>query len=1061
MLASVATIATLGAQAAPSDPRLMRFPSIHGDTVVFTYAGDLWSSSLKGGLARRLTSSAGSELRAKISPDGKWIAFTGQYEGNSDVYVMPIEGGEPKRLTFDPEADIVANWTPDGKIAYVSSAGSFTNRQQCLWLVKPTGGLPIKTAITEAAEVSYFPDGKTIAYNRMNSYAFNWRRYRGGSQGRISIYNFPENKYSELPAVRDQNYFPMVAKNAIYYISDKKLGTLNLYKYDLGSKKETQLTKFSDEDIKFPSTDGEKIVYERDGFLYTYDLADGAITRLAPKIVAENLFARPYLRSLGDAISSVSISPSGTRVAVEARGELFSVPVKNGDTKNLTETSGARERFPDWSPDGKQVAFVSDKTGNFEVYMKPATGGDAVQLTSQGNLSPDAIEWSPDGKSIMVTDSKSELWVVDVAAKTQKLLLKAKYGFVSPSWSPDSKWIAVSNAGSNQFGAVSVIEVATGKLTPVQDGRYSDGAVGWDQNGKYLYFASTRSFNPSFGAYEFSLKVEDADRIYVLPLQATTPNPLVEPNDQEPVEGAKPEAPKSGGPVEVKIDFEGIGNRAIVLPMPPASYPFVVGANNGVFFMGQGNLVKFDLGSRESSTVFAGLRGSLSINAARTKAAYYGGGMLGVVDLRPGSQWGQGRVDVGQVEAIIDPRAEWNQIFWEAWRYTRDRFYDPGFRGHDWKAIGDHYAAFLPNVNHRSDLNYVLGLMIGELGTGHSYVQGGDFGPGVRAIPVGNLGADYEVASGKIRFKRIYRGENFEEDRRGPLGAPGVDVKEGEYLLEIDGHPVTGNTHPDSLLQNKVNRYVTIKVNAVPSLTGARELRVRPIASESNLRYISWVEDNRKLVEKLSGGRIGYMHVPNTQLQGAIEIIRGFYSQTDKDAMIVDERWNGGGYIQPWFVDTLARKSRAAIQARNAGADGFDAVAIEGPKVMLINGYAGSGGDFFPWMFRQSKLGPLIGNRTWGGLVGITGYAPLVDGGGITAPEFAIYDRETGDIIAENTGVDPDIEVDLRPDLVAKGEDPQLQKAIDVLLEKLKNMPAKKERKAIPTVGKKGQVGDK
>lgn len=1053
----------LTAQDAPTDPRLMRFPSINGDTVVFSYSGDLWSAKLGGGLARRLTTSAGNETRAKISPDGKWVAFTGQYEGNSDVYVIPIEGGEPKRLTFEAEVDNVINWTPDGKIAYTSTAGSFSNRQARLWYVRPEGGLPIRTPIVEAAEASFLPDGQTMVYTRFNSYNFNWRRYRGGSQGRISIYHFPTNKYSELPAGRDQNYFPMVAKNAVYYISDKKLGTLNLYRYDLSSKKETQLTQYKDADIRYPSTDGEKIVFERDGYLYAYDLTTNQAQRLAPKIAGENLSARPYLRELGDGITSLSISPTGVRVAVEARGEIFSVPAKQGDTRNLTETSGARERFVSWAPDGKNLAYVSDATGEFEVYTKPAGGGDAVKITSQGNLAPLGIDYSPDSKKILVVSAKNELWLVDVAAKTQKLLLKAQYGMGSAEFSPDSKWIALVNAGKNGFGALTVINVESGEVKQVNDGRYSDGNVTWDLNGKYLYFTSTRSFNPSFGQYEFSLKVENGDRVYVLPLAKDTANPLTVPNDEEPVEAPpRPAGPPAGGPPpaapskDVKIDFEGLSDRAIPLPMGPSQYNFVVGANNGVFYYSRGTLAKFDLGTRES-TPYGNIAGNLSFNANRTKLAYYIGGTLGVVDVRPGIALGAGRVEVGDVEAVINPRDEWKQMYWESWRFVRDHFYDPALLGLNWREIGNRYEKYLAYANHRSDLSYILGLMVGELGTGHSYVQGGDMGPGPRPIPVGALGADYEAERGFVKFKRIMKGENFDETHRGPLGEPGVEVKEGEYLLEIDGKTVTDKVHPNSLLQNKVGRYVTLTVNSSPSTVGARKVRVRPIANEAGLRYTTFVEDNRKAVEKASGGRIGYMHIPNTAFEGAVEMIRGYYSQTDKDAVIVDERWNGGGYIQPWFVDTLARKSRAGIQVRNS-ADNFDAVAIEGPKVMLINGYAGSGGDFFPWMFRQSKLGPLVGTRTWGGLVGISGGAPLVDGGSVTAPEFSIYDRETGEIIAENTGIDPDVEVDARPDLWAVGRDPQLEKAIEILLDQLKKMPPRKPRTDIPKVREPGRV---
>ncbi|AIE85051.1 S41 family peptidase [Fimbriimonas ginsengisoli] len=1066
ILLSAAMLTITGQQQATVDPRLMRFPSIHGDTVVFTYAGDLWVAKTEGGLARRLTSSPGLETRARISPDGQWVAFTGQYEGNSDVFAIPIEGGEPKRLTYEPETDNVVGWTPDGKIAYVSAAGSFTNRQQRLWYVDPRGGLPIRTPIIEAAEASFFPGGDQIAYNRTNSYNFNWRRYRGGTQGRISIYNFRTNLYSELAQGREQSYFPMVAKNAVYFISDRNQGTLNLYKYELGSKKTTQLTNYTDEDIKFPSTDGQSIVFERDGYLFTYDLDNGAIKKLTPKIASENLSARPYLRSLGNQISSFSISPTGTRVAVEARGELFSVP-KQGDTRNITNTSGARERHPNWSPDGHTIAYISDATGNYEVYTQPQLGGTATQLTTNSGLSMNGLTYSPDSKKLLITTEANELWMVDIATKKLTKLLKAEYGFGGAEFSPDSRYVALINSGPNLMGVVTIIDTTDGSVHKVNEGHYSDTGVTWDLSGKYLYFTSARSFNPTYGQYEFSLKVQDAERVYVLPLTKDLGNPLTVPNEEEPEQIApaatRPAPPSATAPSApgVRIDWDGISDRALPLPMGPGNYGAMIGAGNGVFYATGGTLFRFDLQSRDSTPIMAGFLGAFDMNPTRTKMAYAGlGGVLGIVDVRPGLTPGAGRVDTSGIQAVINPRDEWKQIFWEAWRFTRDNYYDPNYRGLNWRSVGEHYAQYLPFVNHRSDLSYVLGLMIGELGTGHSYVQGGDMGPGPTPIPVGNLGVDYETFNGKVRFKKIYRGENFEESRRGPLGEPGVNVNEGDYLLAIDGKPLDATIHPDSLLLDKIGKYVTLTVNSTPNVEGARKIRVRPIASEANLRYISWAEENRRYVDKMSGGRIGYMHIPNTATEGAVELIRGYYSQTDKDAVVVDERWNGGGFIQPWFVDTLGRKMRAGIQNRNASDTG-DAVAIEGPKALLINGYAGSGGDFFPWMFRQSKLGPLIGTRTWGGLIGISGGAPLVDGGSITAPEFAIYDRTTGEIIAENTGISPDIEVDARPDLVAKGEDPQLDAAIKYLQEELKKMPPKKKRATIPVVGKEGRVNGK
>lgn len=1054
MLLAIASLAVIG-QA--QEMRLMRYPAIHGDNIVFTYGSDLWLANRNGGHARRLTSHPGVEFRAKFSPDGKWLAFTGAYDGSNELYVVSTEGGEPRRLTYMPGNEYVMSWTPDGKIAFAAQYGNPVPFPAMLYTISPQGGTPSRTTLFEVHQGTFSPDGSTFAFNRTGSYNYNWRRYRGGVQGKVSLYNLSTQAYSELPAAKENSWFPMWIGNSIYYISDRNLGTVNLYRHDLQSKRDTQVTKYADGDIKWPSTDGKSIVWERDGYLVIFDIATGKEQNFAPLVASDMVAARPQLRRLGSEISGVEISPSGNRVVVEARGEVFSVPVKNGETRNLTQSADSRERLPAWSPDGKSIAYFGDASGESQLYVIAQMGGKAEQITSVPSLMPVSIQWSPDSKFIVFSTRDYSLYLADLSTKKLTKVVQNQFGgFINYDISPDSKWLAYVDASTNQNARIVMYDIAAAKATPITDGYYFDNGVAFDQSGKYLYFTSNRTFSPSFGLYEFSLKVTDSQRIYVIPLSADAQNPLLAPADEEPESkpAAAPTAPTTppAAPVAptVRVDLAGMADRAVVLPMAAGNYGLIAGTADGVIYVSENSIYKFDLKSREAQTLMTVPGGgtALSLNPSRTKMAYILGGNLFVADVRPGMQPGQGAVSTSAVEAIVDPRAEWNQMFWEVWRYERDYFYDPAMVGVNWKAVGEKYSKFLPYVSDRSDIAYVLGLMIGELGTGHAYVQG--FGiPTPNPVNQGLLGADYEVAGDNVRFGKVYNGANFDESRRGPLGAPGVNVKDGDYLLEIDGAKVDAKTHPNSLLLGKAGRTVVLTVNSTPSLTGARKVRVVATASEDGLRYHEWVENNRKKVDQLSGGRIGYMHIPNTSTQGAIELIRGFYSQWNKDAVLIDERFNGGGFIQPWFVDTLVRRVRAGIRSRY-GEDTADARAIEGPKALLINEYAGSGGDFFPWMFRQSQAGPLIGKRTWGGLVGIRGGIPLIDGGSVTAPEFGIYDREQGKWIAENAGVSPDIEVDNSPDQIAKGRDPQLERGVEYLMNELKKTRPQPKRPDFP-----------
>ena len=1048
--------AMLGKQSATIEPRLLRQPDIHGNTVVFCYAGDLWVSTTENGnIARRLTSGSGAESRPHFSPDGKTIAFTATYDGAGNVFTIPLEGGEPKRLTYGSN-DQCLGWTPDGKIMFATPEGQpYGGRQPQLLLVDSKGGIPQTTPIKEIATGMMTEDGKKLVYNRVNSYNFNWRRYRGGTQGKVSIFDLTTGEYSELPAKRDQNFHPLVVGNSIFFISDRANGTLNLFKNEKG--KDTQLTNDSQSDIKWPETDGKTIIYERDGFLVHFDPATGKEKKLAPKILSENLGSRPTLKNLQPYLSDFSISPSGNRIAVNARGELFSVPARTGETRNMSRTSGVREDTPRWSPDGKTIAYISDASGERELYTQPQGGGTPVQLTNKPGFRIDNFYWSPDGKFMMLF---SQIAAYKLDATTKQIIEIANFGLGGGPLdvSPDGKWIAYPQGGDNFNSAIWLYEVETGKRTKLTEGFFNDGSVVFDRERPYLYFTSDRTFNPSFGRFEFSLKVENTTRMYAVALTKDAPNPFLDRNDEEPEQGGKPpEKPAAPSEPKPSIELDGIGSRIMVLPLPAGSYGALTGMGNGFAYISGGVLYQYNMGGKGATPLYEGV-GAVDFTPDRKKMAVLGRGGLQILPVAPGGQPGPGRVDLSNLEAVIDPKAEYKQILWDVWRYQRDNFYDESMGGQDWLAIGKKYEAYLKDVNHRGDLNYVLGLLIGELGTGHAYLEApGDMGQGAPRIPVGNLCADLEVFGDGVRFAKILRGFNDEEKYQTPLGLPGIDVKDGEYLVAIDGNPITTSTNPSEFLVGKVGKTVTLTVNTKPSMDGARKVRVKPIATDIPARYWDFVEGNRKKVAELSGGRIGYMHISNTADEGSQDLIRGFYQQVGKDAVLVDERWNGGGYIQPWFVDTLARKKKAMIQPRY-GSHQPDAAVIEGPMALLVNGYAGSGGDFFPYMFRQAGRGPLIGKRTWGGLVGINVPITTVDGGAISCPSFAIYNPETGEIIAENQGIDPDIDIDARPDLIAKGEDPQLEAGVKYLLEQLAKMPPKKVLPKTPKLGKNGKI---
>lgn len=1047
----ISSLAALAMGQALTDPvRLMRWPDVHGDKIAFVYASDIWVADLKGGAARRLTSHPGLESLPKFSPDGKTIAFTGQYDGANNVYTIPVDGGVPKRLTFEPANESVEGWTPDGKkVAFSSNYGNHTNRMARLWFVDAKGGNPERTDISEVADLSFSPDGSMMAYNRAQSHQFNWRRYRGGTQGRISFWDFKTGSYSEIPADREQNYFPMWVGEDVYFLSDRNLANINLYKYNTKSKKVSQVTNYTDGDMRWPSTDGKTLVFERKLRLWSMDLASGQVTALDPHVSGDNLSMRPRYVNLGNQVSNFALSPTGKRLAVEARGDVFSVPATSGETRNLSDSDGVREQNPVWSPDGQHIYYLTDRSGNVQLARRAQMGGPEESIPIPAGVVPSRFDISPDGKHIALYGIDFSLYTINLETKQSKLVIRDMGGPVNADWSFDGQYLAYTKTLPNLLSAVCIYDLANGMEHEVNRGMFADTSPTFDLTGKYLYFISARDYAPNNGVLGPTLEqTGDIQRVYMTTLHKGDPNPLLPTGDEEPVkggeEGSNPETGKG-------IDFAGIESRTISLPYPVGSYQGLVGLKNGVMVFAGNAATSFSLVSKSIAPIMPQLQGA-TFNYDRTKMAYSLGSTIGIVDVRPGNKPGDGAVALNRVGRVIDPAKEYKQMFWNAWRYERDNFYDEGMLGLDWKAIGDKYAALLPDIGDRSDFDYILGQLIGELGTGHSYITPGAGGSDPMTPPCGLLGADYQAVGNKIKITKVYRGVDYLPDVRGPLGAIGVDVNDGDFLLAIDGEAVTPAKSITEMLMGKVGRGVEITVNSSPSMEGARKYTVYPTVSETNLRYESWVEERRAFVDKMSGGKIGYMHVPDTNVQGMILFLRGYLSQFDKEAWVIDERYNGGGWIPTFYINYLSAHFTNVIAPRYGANTGLEP-SLNGPKAMLINQHAGSGGDLFPYLFKKAGIGPLIGKRTWGGLVGIQGTYPLVGGGGLTAPAFGIFDPDTGKWIAENKGVDPDIDIDDRPDLAAKGQDPQLAKAVEVLQGQIKGGPKPLTRPPFPKVG--------
>ena len=1062
--------------------RLLRHPTISRDQIAFEYAGDLWLVSRSGGQARRITSTQGLEIEPHFSPDGAQIAFTATVAGNTDVYVVPTTGGNPKRLTYHPGSDRVRGWTPDGRRIVFASARISAPQQAYtkLWTIGLDGGLPDQIPMPRAFSAAYSPDGRRIAYEEFQTAfipdwyeASMWRHYRGGRTHPISVMNLADHSVEKLPWNNSNDAEPMWIGNTIYFISDRN-HTANLFAYRTDTKQVTQLTQHDDFDIMTASAGADAVVYEQAGYIHLLDAKSGKSTRLNIEATGDLPWARPQFKKVASMIRNYTLSATGVRAAFEARGEIFTVPTEKGDYRNLTQSAGAHDRSPVWSPDGTQLAWLSDASGEYQLMIGDPIGVNtarAVTLPNTGFYF--APEWSPDGKQILVEDNHRSLWTIDVATgKSTKIDVDSHPDPVrqfDATWSPDSRWVAYSKNLPSKLRAIFVYSLADQKAYQLTDGLADSTSPAFDLNGKYLYFLASTNYGPSTGWLEMSSLERPVRRaIYLAVLSATEPSPLLpETGDEPPPKPTTPPATPptpapAPAPVTVRIDVNGISQRIITVNVPAGEYANLQAGAAGSFYYteplpGGGptalRLQRYQVRERVAAPFLEGVR-AYALSGDKKKLLYQasagGGANWGVVSTeRPGVKVGDGPLNLASLEMRVDPRAEWEQIFRETWRVQREYFYDAKMHGANWQAIYDKYRPLIDHVGHRADLGYVIAQVGGELAVGHSYLMGPGDVPAEDPVSVGLLGVDYAIENGHYRIKRIYSGENWNPELRAPLSAPGIQVSEGDYLVEVNGRPLTSSTNIYSLFEGTANRQTLIKVNKTPSREGARLLTVVPVASEDGLRTRAWVEDNRRKVDKLSNGRLAYVWLPNTATPGYVSFTRYFYSQQDKEGAVIDERYNQGGMVADYIINELDRKLLGYFALRDGEPSTSPIAGIYGPKVMLINESAGSGGDAMPFYFRLRKIGPLIGTRTWGALVGTLGFPPTIDGGGITAPNLAFYNMK-GEWDVENIGVAPDIEVEYSAPEVIKGRDPQLERAVQEALKLLEQNPVKRVPRPAP-----------
>jgi len=1048
-----------------ADARLLRFPTIHGDTIAFSHAGNLYSAPASGGLARRLTSHDGYECFPRFSPDGKWIAFTGQYDGNTEVYVMPAEGGTPRRLTYTATLDrddisdrmgpnnIVIGWKHDSKtILFRSRMHAFNPFIGELFTVTLDGGLPERLPLPRGGFGTFSPDDSKLAYNRIFREFRTWKRYRGGMADDVSIYDFATKKTEVIAPDPACDVFPMWAGDKVYFLSDRgKNMRFNLWSCDLNTKEVKQLTTFGEFDCKFASLGDKAIVFENGGWIYKFDLTTEKADKINVVIRDDFPVARSGLRDVSHNIGALEISPDGKRALFSARGDIFTVPASHGPTRNLTNSPGIHDRNPKWSPDGKTIAFISDATGEDEIHLIAQDGSDASQpLTHGGDTYKYLLEWSPDGSKILWNDRKQRLQFIDVKTKEVTLVAESKaFEITDFSWSPDSKWVAYELPEARSFGRIAIYSVDQKATIPVTDGWFANGNPTFSSDGKYLYFVSARDFSPTFGNTEFNHIYQNMQRIYLVTLRKDLPDPFENKSDEVGV--APPAAAPAAGAVTVKVDADGLTDRVVRLPVPAANYGGLRAAA-GLLYYFRGGFFMFDLGAKKE-TALGQIQG-YEISHDQKKMIVGQQGKYAIIDLPKGPITVAEGLNLSGLEVTLDRAAEWKQIYNECWRQMRDFFYAPNMHGVDWPKVRDKYAPLVGHVHHRADLTYIIGEMIAELSAGHCYVGGGDV-PNVPRIPMGLLGAELarDPATKYYKITRILHGANWDPATRSPLTELGVNAKVGDFILAVNGKPTNEMANIYESLINLADKDIMLKVNDKPEMKTARQVMVKPVKDEAKLYYHEWVHDNIEKVSKATDGKVGYLHVPDMLAEGLNEFVRYYYPQLNKKALIIDVRGNGGGNVSPMLIERLRREIAMVGIARNSSPTVIPGGTFFGPKVCLINEFSASDGDLFPFQFKYYKLGKLIGKRTWGGVVGIRGSLPLLDGGTLNRPEFSRYDIEGKTWLIEGHGVDPDMIVDNDPAHEYAGIDDQLNTAVKHILEELKTK--EKDLPPVPEFPKK------